>query len=73
MNFKPTLWKTLIPIIVLIILPMLALRVGCNALDSQASCPVNFIAIFMLAFPVQIFIISVAVLIYIIWSLVQKK
>jgi len=73
-NFKPTLWKTIISLIPLILLPIFFGLVGCKS-TGALSCSLNqFLFIHFKINPLlHFFNLGVGIVIYVIWSLVQKR
>ncbi len=68
MNFKPTLWKTIVSLLVLIIIDYILVRNFCFTMTLRR-CNLTE----MLNFTSLLISLGVAIVAYVIWSLFQKK
>ena len=76
MNFKPTLWKVIISIITFFIVSIIfAIFVsqGCvGGIGKECSAPIQLSAVFSLIFQIPFGYVGL-VIVYVLWSLIQKK
>jgi len=71
MNFKPTLWKSIVSVVLIIIVDFILAYFTMCLVELGYTCPLWYI--FTLELKNIIVSITCGILIYLIWSLIEKK